>query len=96
VLFVAMGVIWGVPYLLIKVAVEELEPSVLVLGRTLLAGLLLLPVAIARGHLRGLRSAWLPILVFALEEGTIGRAARGERVGTIIQSHETATEGASR
>jgi uridylate kinase len=38
----------------------------------------------------------LPILVFALEEGTIGRAARGERVGTIIQSHETATEGASR
>ncbi len=68
VLFVAMGVIWGVPYLLIKVAVEELEPSVLVLGRTLLAGLLLLPVAIARGHLRGLRSAWLPILAFALVE----------------------------
>ena len=68
VLFVAMGVIWGVPYLLIKVAVEELEPSVLVLGRTLLAGLLLLPVAIARGHLRGLRAAWLPILVFALVE----------------------------
>jgi drug/metabolite transporter (DMT)-like permease len=67
-LFVAMGVIWGVPYLLIKVAVEELEPSVLVLGRTLLAGLLLLPVAIVRGHLRGLRSAWLPILVFAVVE----------------------------
>jgi len=38
----------------------------------------------------------LPILVFALEDGTIGRAARGERVGTIIRSHETATEGASR
>jgi uridylate kinase len=38
----------------------------------------------------------LPILVFALEEGNIGRAARGERVGTIIQSQETATEGASR
>lgn len=67
-LFVAMGVIWGVPYLLIKVAVEEISPSVLVLGRTLLAGLLLLPVALARGHLRGLRSAWLPILAFALIE----------------------------
>ena len=38
----------------------------------------------------------LPILVFALEEGTIGRAARGERVGTIIRSQETATEGARR
>jgi len=68
VLFVAMGVIWGVPYLLIKVAVEEIEPSVLVLGRTALAGLLLLPIALARGHLRGLRSAWLPILAFALIE----------------------------
>ena len=60
-LFVAMGVIWGVPYLLIKVAVEEISPSVLVLGRTALAGALLLPVALARGHLRGLRSSWLPI-----------------------------------
>ena len=30
----------------------------------------------------------VPILVFALEEGTIGRVARGERVGTII--HQTA------
>jgi drug/metabolite transporter (DMT)-like permease len=63
-----MGVIWGIPYLLIKVAVEEIEPSVLVLGRTALAGLLLLPIALARGHLRGLRSAWLPILAFALIE----------------------------
>ena len=67
-LFVAMGVIWGVPYLLIKVAVEEISPSVLVLGRCLLAGVILLPVAVARGHLRGLRSAWLPILAFALIE----------------------------
>ncbi len=67
-LFLAMGVIWGVPYLLIKVAVEEISPSLLVLGRTVLAGLLLLPVAMMRGHLRGLRSAWLPILAFALIE----------------------------
>jgi uridylate kinase len=36
----------------------------------------------------------LPILVFALEEGTIGRVARGERVGTIISSNQTT--GASR
>lgn len=67
-LFLAMGFIWGVPYLMIKVAVDEIEPSVLVLGRTLLAGLILLPVALFRGHLRGLRSAWLPILAFALVE----------------------------
>ncbi len=37
----------------------------------------------------------LPILVFALEEGTIARVARGERVGTIISTTKTTT-GASR
>ena len=68
VLFLAMGLIWGVPYLLIKVAVEEISPAVLVLARTALAGLLLLPLAVARGHLRPLRPAWLPILAFAAIE----------------------------
>ena len=38
-LFLAMGFIWGVPYLLIKVAVEEISPSTLVLARTALASL---------------------------------------------------------
>ena len=42
-LFIAMCLIWGCPYLLIKVAVEELEPSTLVLARTLLGAALLLP-----------------------------------------------------
>lgn len=68
VLFVAMGVIWGVPYLLIKVAVEEISPAVLVLARTTLAGLLLLPLALVRGHLRPLLPAWRPILAFAAIE----------------------------
>ena len=68
VLFLAMGAIWGVPYLLIKVAVEEISPSVLVLGRTALAGLLLLPLALARGHIRPLLPSWLPILAFAVIE----------------------------
>ena len=68
VLFLAMGAIWGVPYLLIKVAVEEISPSVLVLGRTALAGLLLLPLALARGHIRPLLPSWLPILAFAAIE----------------------------
>lgn len=67
-LFLAMGAIWGVPYLLIKVAVEEIEPSVLVLARTALAGLLLLPLALARGHIRPLLPTWLPILAFAAIE----------------------------
>ena len=42
-LFAAMGLIWGVPYLFIKVAVEQLTPATLVLLRTALAAALLLP-----------------------------------------------------
>ena len=67
-LFVAMGVIWGVPYLLIKVAVDELAPSTLVLARTALASLLLLPVALARGRLPEVARAWRPLLAFAVIE----------------------------
>lgn len=68
VLFLSMGLIWGVPYLLIKIAVGELSPSALVLARTTLAGLLLLPPALARGHLRPLLPAWKPIVAFAVVE----------------------------
>lgn len=49
-LFGAMCVIWGVPYLLILVAVRDLSPAVLALGRTVIAALLLLPLAAARGE----------------------------------------------
>lgn len=67
-LFIAMGVIWGIPYMLIKVAVEELTPSTLVLGRTVLASVLLLPVALLRNQFRGLLTAWRPLLAFAVIE----------------------------
>lgn len=67
-LFAAMCVIWGVPYLLIRVAVEELSPATLVLARTAVAALLLLPLAAYRRELRGLLPYWLPILAFAAVE----------------------------
>ena len=51
-LFAGMAIIWGIPYLLIRVAVRELDPGVLVLGRTAPAALLLLPLVIARGQFR--------------------------------------------
>src|SRR4051794_3390143 len=60
-----MAVIWGVPYLFIKVAVEDLSPAAVVFGRTALAGLLLLPIAAARGMLRPLLPRWPWLLVFA-------------------------------
>jgi drug/metabolite transporter (DMT)-like permease len=64
-LFAAMCAIWGIPYLLIKVAVEDMSPSMLVLGRTLIAALLLLPIAAFRGELRPLLPYWLPLVAFA-------------------------------
>jgi drug/metabolite transporter (DMT)-like permease len=67
-LFAAMCVIWGVPYLLIRVAVKEVSPSVLVLGRTAVAALLLVPIAAARGVLVPALRRWRMVLVFAAVE----------------------------
>lgn len=44
VLFLVMAVIWGLPYLLIRVAVRQLEPGVLVLLRTAPVAVLLTPL----------------------------------------------------
>jgi drug/metabolite transporter (DMT)-like permease len=67
-LFVAMGVIWGLPYLLIKLAVGELTPATLVFFRTGLGALLLVPLAAVRGDLRGLRPYWRPVVAYSLIE----------------------------
>ncbi len=67
-LFVSMGVIWGIPYLLIKVAVEDLSPASLVFARSALATLLLVPLASARKVLRPVIPAWKPLLVYTFVE----------------------------
>jgi drug/metabolite transporter (DMT)-like permease len=53
--FGIVGLLWGIPYLFLKVAVGELEPSVIVISRTLIGALLLAPLAIKRSIF------WLPI-----------------------------------
>ena len=47
-LFIAMSIIWGIPYLMIKVAVEEVSVPVLVLARTAVGAAVLLPLALSR------------------------------------------------
>jgi drug/metabolite transporter (DMT)-like permease len=64
-LFGAMCVIWGIPYLFIKIAIRDLSPATLVFARTTIAALLLLPLAGLRGDLRPLLVRWLPVLIFA-------------------------------
>ena len=67
-LFVLMGVIWGIPYLLIKVAVRDLSAPTLVFARTAPAALLLLPVALRRNQLRPLLAHWRPVVAYSLIE----------------------------
>ena len=67
-LFVAMGVIWGIPYLLIKVADGGVSVPVLVFSRVALGSLLLLPVALRRGELGALRGHWRWLVAFAAFE----------------------------
>lgn len=71
-LFSLMGVVWGIPYLLIKVAVDGqdgLSPSVVVFTRCAVGAALLLPFALRRRGLTAtLRTHWKPMLAFAVIE----------------------------
>jgi drug/metabolite transporter (DMT)-like permease len=67
-LFAAMAVLWGMPYLFIKEAVDSLAPAAVVCIRTLGAALLLLPFALRRGALRPALAKWRWILVFGVLE----------------------------
>lgn len=68
-LFSLMGVLWGIPYLMIKVAVEDLSPTMVVFTRCALGAALLLPFAIRQGGMhRVVRAHWKPMLAFACIE----------------------------
>ncbi len=68
-LFASMCLVWGIPYLFIRIAVSELSPATLVFLRTGLAALVLLPIALKRGvNLRSLSSRWPWLLAFAAIE----------------------------
>lgn len=63
-----MGVIWGIPYLLIRVSVRELSPGTLVLFRTAPAALGLLPLAFRRGLIRPLLDRWPWVVLYTTVE----------------------------
>ncbi|HEY7453245.1 MAG TPA: DMT family transporter [Thermoleophilaceae bacterium] len=67
-LFAAVSVIWGMPYLFIKIAVDEVSPSVVAWSRLTLAALVLLPIAWKLGALRGLGERWRILTAFACVE----------------------------
>jgi drug/metabolite transporter (DMT)-like permease len=66
--FAALGIIWGLPYFLIKLSVQELSPVVVAFGRVMLGTLILLPIAWRRGALRPLAAHKAAICAFAFAE----------------------------
>ena len=57
--------LWGASYLFIKIGLEDFSPAMVVFLRTLLAALVLAPLALHLGALRGLRPLLGPIVVLA-------------------------------
>ncbi len=63
-----MSVIWGLPYLFIRVAVRDFSPATLVFARTAPAALLLVPIALARGQFAVLFTRWRIVVLYTVIE----------------------------
>ncbi|HEX5823312.1 MAG TPA: DMT family transporter [Candidatus Limnocylindrales bacterium] len=77
ILFGLLSVIWGIPYLLIRVAVAEISPATLVLARTGLGAAILLPIALLRVDLRAVLARWRWVVAFAVVEIALPWVALG-------------------
>jgi drug/metabolite transporter (DMT)-like permease len=71
ILLLVLSAIWGSSFLFIKLGVDELEPSVVVLGRLLVGVLVLLPLLAGRGGLGPLRGHLVPLVVLGLVNNAI-------------------------
>ncbi|HJV14197.1 MAG TPA: DMT family transporter [Propionibacteriaceae bacterium] len=67
-LFIALSLCWGIPYLFIRVAVVDLDPLIVAFGRTALGGLILLPLALRARALRPLLTHWKILLLYTVVE----------------------------
>lgn len=66
--FAVSGLFWGIPYLLMKVAVRDFPPSVIVCGRVTIGALILIPIAIHQKVLKDAIRGWRYVLPYALFE----------------------------
>ena len=86
-LFLALCVVWGVPYLLIRVAVTDLDPLFVAFARTLVGGLILLPIlAFRRGA-----SVWRPTRAELLSAGFVGLMLPGANAVVSVAEHVVMT-----
>src|SRR6266542_4195764 len=91
-LFAAVSLLWGVPYLFIKIAVAELPPVTVVFSRVAMATLVLWPVAARRGTLRGrlpqlvvvaLLEITVPFLLISIGEQHIASSLTGLLIASL-------------
>ncbi len=71
VLLVFLGAVWGAVYPLTSLVLRELSPPAVVAARTALGALLLLPLAVRRGALAGVRERAGALVVAALLQATV-------------------------
>lgn len=79
-LFALLSVVWGVPYLMIKVAVTEVSVPFLVFARSAVGAAILFPVALRDRGFAPLSGHLIPVAGFALVEMIVpwGLLAHGE------------------
>lgn len=70
-LFSLVGLLWGVPYLFMKVAIEELSTPMIVFSRLVIGASLLVPLALKEGTLKGATKYWKYIALYAVLEMVI-------------------------
>jgi drug/metabolite transporter (DMT)-like permease len=66
--FILVGFLWGVPYLFMRVAVREWNPSIVVFGRVVIGAAILFPIAMRRGVVKETLRGFKWILAYALFE----------------------------
>jgi drug/metabolite transporter (DMT)-like permease len=67
-LFMAIGLAWGVPYFFLAVAGKDFSTPTVIFSRVTIGALILVPLAIKRGALKPALKAWPWVLSFAAIE----------------------------
>ena len=66
--YLAVSALWGIPYLFVSIAVQELSVAVIVFTRVFIGALILIPIALRQGALRIPRSSYKYIALYAIFE----------------------------
>ena len=84
ILFIALWLLWGMPYMRFRIAVAAIDPLVVAASRTLIGALLLLPLALQRNALAAGFSRWKWLLAY--------NAHRDQRAVAVVRSRRDAAE----